>query len=287
MLVNITVAPYWNRGQSPTITMSHDPDFAAIYIEPVQRNLGLVVDGDDGPKTWRSINLAVGSEPASPVPATPGGSSGVPAGDPFTGILDLNHDNSLDLGAFLGAGFAAIIHKATEGTGFRDPKYAARKSAAMSAGILWGAYHFTRGGDGREQCDAFLEMEDFSNPKILGALDFEPSPGPDMTIEQGRAFILRFHEKTGRYPVVYGGGGLLRDLLEGKNDPVFGACPLWLADYRHAPKVIAPTWSRWTLLQYTDGATGQEPRATPGSDGADRNSFAGTLEDLRAEWPFA
>lgn len=270
---------------------AHDPIFADKYILPIQRHLGLVPDGQDGPVTWGAIGnaLAVGSEPASPVPAEPVPvPSGVPAsGEVYSGVIDINHDNSLDLGAFLGAGFAAIIHKATQGTSFRDPKYAARKNAAMSAGILWGAYHFSTGEDGAAQCDAFLEMEDFSNPKILGALDFEPSPGPDMTLEQGRAFILRFKEKTGRYPIVYGGGGLLRDLLQGKNDPVFGACNLWLADYRHQPKVIAPTWKTWTLLQFSDGQSGQPPHETPGSSGADRNSFAGSLEELKAAWPFA
>lgn len=257
-------------------------------IESIQAQLGLTVDGQAGPVTWRAIAkaLGVGDEQASPAPTPP-----VPAapGIVFNKIIDINHANGLDLGTLLPWGLGAIIHKATEGMEFVDSKYTARKSAAMSAGILWGAYHFAAFGDGIEQARHFLAVEDGSNPKVLLCLDFEPSShgGENMTVKQGRDFLSYVHDKTGRWPMIYGGGGLLRDLLADKHDDVFSKCPLWLCDMRAHPQPILPMWPRWTLLQYTDGQLGQEPKDVPGSDGADRNSFAGTLEELRKWWPFA
>lgn len=254
-------------------------------IESIQAKLGITVDGQAGPLTWRAIAnaLGVGDEQASPAP-TPS----VPAasGIVFDKIIDLNHDNSLDLGKLLPWGLGAVIHKATEGMEFVDSKYAARKSACMSAGLLWGAYHFAAGGDGIEQARHFLAVEPGTDPSVLLCLDFEPSSGgrPNMTLAEGRDFLKYVHDKTGRWPMVYGGGGLLRDLLDGKSDDVFSKCPLWLCDMRSHPKTILPNWPNWTLLQYTDGQLGQEPKDTPGSDGADRNSFAGSLDDLRKAW---
>lgn len=99
--MTLTVAPYWNRGGAPTNlqSMTHDPDFATRFIIPVQRKLGLVEDGLDYEKTWTAIQkaLAVGSEPASPVPATPGGSSGV-----LTGLIRNDWPKEADAETFFG-----------------------------------------------------------------------------------------------------------------------------------------------------------------------------------------
>lgn len=204
----------------------------------------------------------------------------------YTGIADLHHGSTLDLGKFMRAGFGAIIHKASEGSGFRDPLYAARKSAAMSAGLLWGAYHFAAFADGAEQAKHFLSVENGKDPRVLLCLDFEPSSagGKNMTIAQAEEFLTTVHAATGRWPMVYGGGGLLRDLLEGHRNDVFANCPLWLCDFEQHPRTILPIWPKWALLQYAGDGEGQEPRDVPGCDGADRNSFAGTLDELRALW---
>lgn len=244
------------------------------------------IDGKIGPQSIAAFtDLAQESEIVDPAPVAT--SKSLDAQGRYSGIIDINHDNTLDLGAFIAADFCAIIHKASEGLKFTDPKYAARKAAAKAAGVLWGAYHFSSGDEAKAQADHFLSIEDGSDPKVLLALDMEPSPGPDMTVSQAEAFVTRIHEKTGRYPVIYGGGGLLRDLMDGRFSAVLAKCPLWLADYRANPKTIMPTWPKWTLLQFTDGESGQQPHATPGSQGADRNSYAGSEAELRAAWPLA
>ena len=56
-------------------------------------------------------------------------------------VTDLSHHN--EISSFkdaYNAGLQGIIHKATEGTSYVDAKYESRKSEAIKAGFLWGAY---------------------------------------------------------------------------------------------------------------------------------------------------
>ena len=60
-------------------------------------------------------------------------------------VVDLSHHNDVaDFGKVKAAGYAGIIHKATEAIGFVDNMYAIRRGDATDAGLLWGAYHFLR-----------------------------------------------------------------------------------------------------------------------------------------------
>jgi len=117
-------------------------------------------------------------------------------------------------------------------------------------------------------------------------LDWEPSDGPDMTLDQARKFVQVIKNETGRWPVVYG-GHLLRESVGHDPDPILSNCPLWYLRYRRSPIGI-PTaiWPTYTLWQYTDGDVGPEPHETAGTTGADRSIFQGTTEELKALWPF-
>jgi lysozyme len=58
-------------------------------------------------------------------------------------VIDLSHYNTVTSFQQVGmAGIIGIIHKATEGMNFVDAKYDEHRAAALSAGLLWGAYHF-------------------------------------------------------------------------------------------------------------------------------------------------
>ena len=52
------------------------------------------------------------------------------------------------------------------------------------------------------------------------------------------------------------------------------------------PQSVFQPWPTFTLWQYTDGDIGPEPHETPGTNGADRNIFQGTVRQLRDLWPF-
>src|ERR1700739_2829988 len=75
-------------------------------------------------------------------------------------IIDLYHADkvNVDFSAVKAAGIAAVILKATQGTGFVDPTFAPRIADARDAGMLVGAYHFMDGSSPIEQVAHFLSV---------------------------------------------------------------------------------------------------------------------------------
>src|SRR5690349_13482754 len=93
-------------------------------------------------------------------------------------VVDLSHHNDgADFGKVKAAGYAGIIHKATEAIGFVDNMYAIRRAHAMDAGLLWGAYHFLRPVSIPAQVDFFLKIATPDNTTLL-ALDHEDERVP-------------------------------------------------------------------------------------------------------------
>src|SRR5258707_387331 len=94
-------------------------------------------------------------------------------------IVDLSHNNTVDLAKLRQGGISAIIHKASEGASFHDVEYAARRTRARELGFLWGAYHYSSGASVSEQVANFLEHAR-PDDRDLVALDWEASTdGPD------------------------------------------------------------------------------------------------------------
>ena len=216
----------------------------------------------------------------------------------FTGIVDLHHsDGAYDPAAVRAGGIAAMIHKATEGLDWRDPKFTAAMDACKVHGIARGAYHFASGnGDGATQADFFLDV--VGDRAELLVLDFETNHGSAGTMDLANAlrFVARVHARTGRWPVFYGYLSMLRNVCA-KATPeqhaVLARCPLWLAAYGPDPLAVKvpSAWDRWSMMQYTNGSDGpadraRYPRTVPGFARArqDRNVFRGTEDDLLVWW---
>ena len=94
----------------------------------------------------------------------------------FDGIMDISHNNEIDLAAAQSAGIAAVIHKATEGATFQDPLYATRRAQAKQLGLLWGVYHFGTAADVNQQLQNLTQTAQLE-PGDLVALDYEKTGG--------------------------------------------------------------------------------------------------------------
>jgi lysozyme len=177
---------------------------------------------------------------------------------------------------------AGVIHKATQGLAFVDPTFKTNRTKARDAGLLWGAYHFGTGSNGVHQAEQFLDVVQ-PEAGVLLALDFEANPqGPNMPLEEARAFVTHVKEATGRWPGLYS-GHYIKELLGTHTDPVLACCWFWLAQY--GPTAVVPVnWPAWKMWQYTDGAMGPEPHTVPGIGRCDRDRFNGSLTELRAFW---
>ncbi len=214
-----------------------------------------------------------------PSPAVPG----------LNAFVDLSHrDTQVDLAAARCAGLVGVLHKATQGVSFVDPTFADRARQARSLGLLLGAYHFCTGEPVEQQLDHFLgTLATVGAEGVVPCIDWEPNPLPaqgTLSLAQLVALVDGFHQRTGVYPVLYGGYWMLSALSAGEPLGRIGQCPLWQAFYSSAFGWLSDVWERWTLLQYTDGTLGPEPHEFPGIGKVDRDTFNGTLSDAQSFW---
>jgi lysozyme len=201
-------------------------------------------------------------------------------------VVDVSHHNSISSWSKVKAsGVVAVIHKATEGNSYQDKTYPDRKKKALEAGLLWGSYHFSSGGNSITQVENYLTFAAPQDSELI-CLDFEPSfDGHNMTYDGMIAFVKAIKDALGRYPLVYG-GSLLREATAGKqDDPVLKNCPLWYARYSNSPIGLPDPWKDWTLWQYTDGNFGQDPHMVTGIGNCDRDTYNGSLASLNKSWP--
>lgn len=200
-------------------------------------------------------------------------------------VVDLSHHNGpVNFTAAKAAGVAGIIHKATQGTGYADPTYAARRAAAKKAGLLWGAYHFGTSAAPAAQLQNFLSVA-APDDDTLVALDLEMNegtPANSMTLAQGKEFLTAIEAKLGRKAVLYG-GSYLKAALAGKKDAYLGQHRLWWAQYGNAA-LIPPTWQAYWLWQFTDGHNGPPPHSVPGLGSPDCDTYDGTPAQLASDW---
>ena len=193
-------------------------------------------------------------------------------------IIDLSHFNTVtSFAAVKSAGIVGIIHKATQATNWSDNTYAARKSQALAAGLWWGAYHFGTNADGAAQAEYFLSKVN-PGPTDLLALDFEENSQSQMTIAQAEQFVTEVFNQTGRYPGFYS-DALAGKMLGNNTSEILANCWFWRAQYGTLEPIVPPTWSTWTMWQYTSSG----PVSGIGAP-CDRDTFNGTMDQLSQLW---
>jgi lysozyme len=201
-------------------------------------------------------------------------------------VVDLSHyDPAQDYNSVCAAGIVGVIYKATQGTGYTDPTYAGQRTAALKAGLKWGAYHFGDGSKIKQQVANFLGFAQIDSDTLF-CLDFEDNGSNTMSLDQAKQFIIGVENGLGRpgESVLYS-GNLIKEGLGNRQDDFWGSRRLWLAQYGSTPS-WPPAWQSFWLWQYTDGTSGPKPHTVVGCDpaGVDCNSYQGTPEQLAAEW---
>lgn len=191
----------------------------------------------------------------------------------------------------------AIIHRATVGLSKVDKRYNERKSEALTRGYKWGSYHLGKNSDPIKQADFYLATVSPGEDEVL-ALDiesFDPASANFMSIDKARSFIKRIKEKTGRYPLVYGNHAVIKAISnKAGTDGVFSNTPLWYARFRKTvPDFPQGTWKSYTLWQFSSEINcAKETESNclyrvPGTlTDMDVNVFNGTVDELKAKWPF-
>ena len=200
-------------------------------------------------------------------------------------VADLSHYSwaatAPDFAKARAAGTVGVIYKATEGATVVDDTYAKSRVLAEKAGLLWGAYHFGTGADGKTQATSFLKAANPSENMLI-ALDFENGGKNSMTAKIALDFLHEVEKRLGRKPKLYT-GGYMYDLFGKAPQKDFAPYALWWSRYADVPE-IHPTWSHYWLWQYTDGHNGPKPHDVPGFGFCDCSTFDGTTQDLIVSW---
>ncbi len=207
--------------------------------------------------------------PVSPTPSPTPEPEPEPAQE---GIDASHHQGPIDWPRVAEAGIAFAYLKATEGTGFTDPRFAEHRRAARRAGIAVGGYHyFQLCTDGTAQAEHLLAVlgDDARGPRDLApALDLELAgscaqpPPADVLLGEVREFLDLVERRLGVRAVVY-----LYPAFEerfGFADDL-ASYPQWVR--RLGDRAPGRTWTVW---QYDDRGS------VPGiAGGVDRNRTAG------------
>jgi GH25 family lysozyme M1 (1,4-beta-N-acetylmuramidase) len=166
--------------------------------------------------------------------------------------------------------------RVSDGTTFKDQRFAQNWAGAKSAGVLRGAYQFFRANqDPKAQAELLLaSMGPLDASDFPPVLDVETSNGVAgaSVLAKVRTWLDIVETKTGRKPLIYTSIGFWETLPAA---PDLAEYPLWVANYGVSCPHIPEEWSRWTFWQKTD--TGSVAGI---SGGVDVNAFNGTFADL-------
>jgi lysozyme len=222
--------------------------------------------------------------------------------------LDISHYTTpdLDFGALKEQGIRFVFTKATQGTGFKDARFAEYwgklGSLAPEKKVLRGAYHFlSSSGDPAAQADSFLKFialhGGFQPGDLPAVLDLEwdiaASGAPDRWIGQSPGEILdktlawlkKVEDQTGKIPILYTARSWWRERDIPEADfAKLAHYKIWIADYSASNRATetpgVPQSAKWHLWQFSEGA-----RLSRGYSGTmDANIYKGSEAEFLAEF---
>lgn len=191
------------------------------------------------------------------------------------------YQGNIDWHAARDSGIAFAIARASDGTGFKDPKFAQNWIGMRDAGIVRGTYQFFRPQkDPIAQADLMLQMIDDAGGLQPGdlppMLDLEVTDGvdPGTIMARARAWLDHVESRTGRAPMIYTGAYFWSELGAPGG---YERYPLVTANWQTSCPHVPSSWSRWTFWQDSDDGK------VPGIPAlVDTDVFNGSYEDLLA-----
>ena len=175
--------------------------------------------------------------------------------------------------SFAGAPVAMV--KATEGTGYVNPDYAAAKARAASAGAYLCAYHFLRAGNGAAQA-AWCYHHAGTTPLMLD-MELEGSSKPG--VADAAEFIHAYRALGGRCWLLYLPHWYWQQIGSPSLRPLTDLGMLLVSSEYTTYSDTGPGWNAYggmtpVVWQYTDSATfnGVHP--------VDFNAYRGTLPEF-------
>lgn len=200
--------------------------------------------------------------------------------EPGVDTSHYQHAPSLDWSAVRASGIRFAFLKATEGSTYNDPWFAADWTATAKVGIYRGAYHFARPsvGSAASQASHFVKTIGVQTGRgtLPPVLDLEATGGlsSSQLITWTRNWLEAVEQLTGRTPIIYVSPAFWKYNLA--NSTAFHAYPLWIANYGVSQPTVPGGWPTWTFWQ--GSSTG---RVKGISGDVDTDTFNGSLTQLQ------
>ncbi len=205
--------------------------------------------------------------------------------------LDVSHwQGDIDWPKVVDAGYVFTFVKATEGTGWTDPKFLENIREGAEAGEMMGVYHFARpdyGYSAKDEAEHFLNVvgDYLKSGYLRPVLDIEV--GDDFSKHELTAWVMEWMEtvekRAGVEPLIY--TGLWRANTYFTEEVT--KYDLWIAYWSCEPEPtfdMPPTgkWADWSFWQYYGpGGCGKNAGYVPGIEkNIDLNIFNGVESGL-------
>jgi GH25 family lysozyme M1 (1,4-beta-N-acetylmuramidase) len=195
-----------------------------------------------------------------------------------------SHQGDVDWSAAWQNGGRFVYVKATEGTGYANPRFAQQYDGSYGVGMMRGAYHFARPdvSGGAEQADYFVDHGggwSADGRTLPGALDAEYNPYGETCYGLDPAqmgwwladFSDTYRARTGRFPVIYTSTNWW-NRCTGRNAGFGLNNPLWIARFSDTMGPLPAGWTHEMIWQFADS----------GSLPGDQNRYGGTPARLQA-----
>lgn len=197
--------------------------------------------------------------------------------------IDVSHyDGAVDWAQVKASGRAFAFVKATEGTTYVDPRFAANWAAMKQHGIVRSAYHFFHANkDPIAEADHFLQvMGPLETGDLPPTLDLEVDDGQSGAVVAANTVKWLDHvaAATGMTPILYTSPSFVTGTL-GSPVGLDSKALLWIANWQvTCPDVPAP-FTTWPFWQYD--SMGTVPGIS-GSNNVDLDVFNGGATQLAA-----
>lgn len=162
----------------------------------------------------------------------------------LNGIDISSWQQGINVSAVQGVDFAIV--KATQGTGYTSPTFAAQVESTLNGGKLLGVYHYVSGGNAGAEAAHFVNTVRAYVGRAVLALDWESEEnGAWGNVEYLRQVASEVIRLTGVRPLLYCSQSVL-----GSVAPVASAlnCGLWVAQYANMDA------TGWQATPWNEGA---------------------------------
>ena len=175
--------------------------------------------------------------------------------DTLRGIDVSHHNGDIDWEAVKSEEIVFAYAKATQGTGFIDPKFQVNWAGMKKVGIARGAYHFyVANADPAEQAGLFIsQLGEITKEDLPPMLDLEGNDIGGLSKRKYQSNVKKWLELVeqhyGRKPVIYTDHSFGNRYL---TDKVFAEYQLWIAAYGPKPHVPRAWKTKgWIIWQHT------------------------------------